>query len=68
MEIDEHLKYTLYALLLQDIVLPRLTPPVCNLIHAREPASRWCLDVRGPLLDIYEPLFTFLTGTPDYFL
>lgn len=65
MEIDEHLKYTLYADPAEknaaknwnDIVLTWCT--ACSLILAREPASRWFQGVRFlALLTSIVPILT----------
>lgn len=45
MEIDEHLKYTLYENLLQVSLVDALTLIACNLILALELESRWCQGV-----------------------
>lgn len=42
MEIDEHLKYTLYVLTVEPLCSrPHLTFPACNSTHALELVNRW---------------------------
>ena len=45
MEIDEHLKYTLYVAHLRPMFCLLTESPACNSTRAREPASPWSLGV-----------------------
>jgi hypothetical protein len=72
MEIDEHLKYTLYGfLLLCQCFYLLIEFPACNSTRAREPASPWSLGVSFHAFGNTNVSLTTLlsvAGTPDYFL
>ena len=53
MEIDEHLKYTLYVLT-PPLSIPCLHVVVCNSTPAQEQASPWCRG--GPLIISFRPI------------
>lgn len=61
MEIDEHLKYTLYILPQKGLNSATLLTLIlaCNLIPAQEPENRWFHDVSLFLRPILVTLYSF---------